>query len=943
MNLRTKIILILIPFITLPIIILGVILFDHLNNYSQKISFVQTSALLNQVASHVQCHLDAVKENIEFFSASKLLANYLLIEDKARRYDLMQAPLLDLFSRYVSAYPLYYEIRVVLPNGYEDTRFTMEPIPNDLENEGNSTWFKSVCNSKNAIYSEFLINPDNQQLALLFSKKILLVNNAVDSFSQKPTLRGYLVLTIRPDFIANQTKENVIGQKGFLFFVNDEGRILGHHEKTYVFQKLAANKFSTMCEYVNKGIILKTELFGQMVHISGRKIASDLWCFVVLPNNHLVEARNNLKKIVSIITVITIFTSLFLTYFLLNWLFLNPIRLLSKVSQQVGQGNLNIKLENRPLDEIGVLFSSFNKMIWQIKVSKQALEMHHAKLESEVIERTRHLEIANQKLKTAQEKAELADQSKTNFLARMTHEIRTPINGIIGMVELGMERISDNDQVEIFRTIHSESGHLLNIINEILDYSKIEAGKIVFETISFDLKSLLDDLIKGFIYKAQKKGIQLVSCLPPDKSFHLIGDPGRLRQILINLISNAIKFTQKGDIVIKGDVVQENDDTMDIHFFVKDTGIGIPKDKQASIFDSFTQADESTTRKYGGTGLGTTIAKQLVELMGGKINLESDVNKGSTFWFTIPFQKQKIQETQLTKQDCDHPFITLNQKDISILLVEDYLVNQLVVKEHLQNAGYQVDLAENGLEAVEAFKRTTYDLILMDIEMPVMDGYQATCSIRNEEVNRKTSAPVTIIAMTAHALEGYREKSLQMGMDDFITKPLRRDGLLALVDKHIRRLSGHKELLEDQIHQEKTSLESKENDIQCATDAVHSLNTSVPMNFEVILDDFDGDKETLLMAIALFLNSVRNQLKGLHQAISDNDAERVWKEAHSIKGGAANLTATDLSTAAFELEKLGKSGNLETGILILQHLKEAFYRLENYILSSNFGVDISQY
>ena len=252
MNPRTKIILVVLPLLVLPLIIMGVIAFDRLSEYSQKTVFTQTNTLLNQVADNVQARLDTAKANIELFGSSELLKNYLLIEDEASRYALMQASLLNLFSSYVEAYPSYYEIRVVLPDGYEDTRFTAKTIPNIHEEEGNSQWFKEARQEKNYTYMTFLKNPDNQKLAQLISKKILLTDDAVDAVSTKPSLRGYLVITIRPDFVTNQAKNNVIGQNGFLFFVDDGGVILAHPEEKFFYQTLSAGRFDTLCEYVEK-------------------------------------------------------------------------------------------------------------------------------------------------------------------------------------------------------------------------------------------------------------------------------------------------------------------------------------------------------------------------------------------------------------------------------------------------------------------------------------------------------------------------------------------------------------------------------------------------------------------------------------------------------------------------------------------------------------------
>jgi len=349
----------------------------------------------------------------------------------------------------------------------------------------------------------------------------------------------------------------------------------------------------------------------------------------------------------------------------------------------------------------------------------------------------------------------------------MSHEIRTPMNAIIGMSEIMEESNLNNQQKECIDAIKSSGENLLLIINDILDFSKIESGKIIFEKTPFNIMDVVKSVLNTLHFSAEKKGLNLISKFSKEIPTILIGDSVRLRQILINLISNAIKFTEIGEISIELKLIEHDAENYKINFQINDTGIGIPNDKISSIFDSFTQASSDTTRKYGGTGLGLTIVKQLIELQDGDISVSSEINCGSTFSFILTFIKGEQPVYGSVNHVEKYSYTELH--NLRILLAEDNSMNQKVAKMVFNKWGCILDIADNGKIAIEKLAANNYDIVLMDMQMPIMDGYEATLFIRKSMTGQKSTIP--IMAMTAHAMEGEKEKCLSFGMDDYISKP----------------------------------------------------------------------------------------------------------------------------------------------------------------------------
>ena len=436
-----------------------------------------------------------------------------------------------------------------------------------------------------------------------------------------------------------------------------------------------------------------------------------------------------------------------------------PILAIARVAERISQTHqFQDRVEVTSGDELGVLAQSFNSMLNEIA-------RRDAKLEREIVERQR----VNVELRSAKERAEEAARLKSEFLANMSHEIRTPMNGVAGMISLVLDRDQDPEAREQLLVAQNAAQALITILNDILDLSKIEAGKLTIEAIACDLPAMARDCLRMFEFAVRQKPLDLRLVVDPGCPVWVRADPVRLRQVLLNLVGNAVKFTAAGSVMVTlapqaGEVIR---------FEVRDTGIGIAADKLHEIFDAFTQADGSHTRQFGGTGLGLTITRRLVQLMGGRLWAESEPGQGSRFVVELALAAATAPEVP----DKATPTAAAPAAGFRVLVAEDNPINQKVVCSMLRRQGWNVTLAVNGVEACRYFLENSYDLVLLDVQMPEMDGLEAARRIRAEEVSRG-STRTPILALTAHASESQREQCLEYGMDSVITKPVNLPGLL---------------------------------------------------------------------------------------------------------------------------------------------------------------------
>ncbi len=774
MKLQSKIFLAVFPFIVIPLLFSGGIAYQRLQKNVETTLNSQIQTLFQQITQQLDAFEQTAKANVNLFSSSKMMRAY-MNADEDQRYGMLQPYLMQRFNRYHHAYPNYIEIRVILPDGYEDTRFAPKYIPNLTEEENESEFFQVWLKNKQEQYVDYTTMPDTGDFILHIAQRLYFTdtNQKERKRQAKGEFKGFLAISAKLSGLKAQSLNQKIGQQGRIFFVDKNAKILFEDQDI------------TLQTALRTGMRQKNNIqwfSPEGLYYRGQKLRNNLWVFASVPTLEMSTESQRLGLEIASITLITILISLWLLMSLLGRLLLDPIRDLSQATEHLGKGNMETALLIRSNDELGVLSRGFNRMVAQLKQTQAQKDTAQAEA------------LANQE--QAINNLKQADKLKDEFLANTSHELRTPLNGIIGIGQSLLDGVGGkvNDiQAQNLRMIVQSGQRLTTLVNDILDSFKMRTQKLQLQRRPVDMYAMASLAIELSRALLQGKNIELINQVDSDLPA-VYADENRLQQILLNLIGNAIKFTHQGQISIRAELLDEQQ----MCIFIDDTGIGIAADKHERIFQAFEQADGSTAREYGGTGLGLSVTRELVHLHQGEISLSSEENQGSSFRFTLPLSTEALKQEQcsqlmmnvedsnsqieINQLTTQKPILNANGDIYQVLVVDDETVNLQVLVNYLSQENYQLSLATSGQEVLDLLdKGYAPDLVILDVMMPRMTGFEVTQHIRQQWALHE----LPILLLTAKNQAQDVVTGLDTGANDYLIKPVAKEELLARMRTHL--------------------------------------------------------------------------------------------------------------------------------------------------------------